>query len=89
MMSVSPQIQPSAIWTFRQGVVTVAASRAAIDDLCGSQNVLKAALQAVQRGNCTRAQSLLATGTGTAASPALLTYAGSISTAEVNVMFSN
>lgn len=48
--------------------------RAAIDDYCGTQNTLKAELQAVQKRNATRGQRVFSTGTGTSASPATSTY---------------
>ncbi len=63
---------------------TDAAVRAAIDDLCGTQATLKAALQAALRRTATRAEKLLATGTGTAGSPATLTYEGMLSAAEAS-----
>ena len=78
----------SLLWVIGEAIdFTVATNRTAIDDLCGSQQVLKAALQAVQREPCTLAQSLLATGTGTIASPAILTFAGVVSVSEINSMF--
>lgn len=54
------------------------AVRAAIDDLCGSQNTLKAALVAAMKRPASRAEKALATGTGTEAAPALLTWEGLI-----------
>jgi hypothetical protein len=57
--------------------------RAAIDDWCGSQNTLKAALVAVQKRNATRAEKLLATGTGTTASPATMGWEGNLTYQDV------
>lgn len=59
--------------------VSNASVRAAIDDLCGSQNTLKAALQAAQRRTASRAEKILASGTGTTASPATLGWEGTLS----------
>ena len=78
----------SLLWVVSEAIdFTIAASRVAIDDLCGSQNTLKNALRAVQKASCTLAESLLATGTGTDAAPATLTWTGHVSIQEVNEMF--
>lgn len=53
--------------------------RAAIDDLCGSQNTLKAALLAAEKRTCTVAEKVLSTGSGTNASPATLGWEGVLS----------
>jgi hypothetical protein len=50
--------------------------RAALDDFCGSQNTLKAAVLAVQKRAAIRAEKLFSTGTGSDASPATLTHEG-------------
>lgn len=50
--------------------------RAALDDFCGSQNLLKAAIQAAQKRPATRAEKLFATGTGSQVSPATLGWEG-------------
>lgn len=60
--------------------------RAAIDDLCGTQNTLKSALQAAQKRFATRAEKALASGTGTTASPATLTYEGLLSYGEASII---
>lgn len=60
--------------------------RAAIDDLCGTQNTLKAALQAAQKRNATRAEQSLATGTGTSAIPGFLTCEGVLSYADASMV---
>ena len=59
--------------------VSDAAVRAAIDDLCGTQNTLKGHLTAAQKRTATRAEKALANGTGTDASPANLGWEGWIS----------
>jgi len=48
----------------------------AIDALCGTQNTLKGALQDALRRPTTLAEKLLSSGTGTYASPAVMTYEG-------------
>lgn len=56
----------SLFWLLSEPVrPTDASVRAAIDDLCGTQATLKSALQAALRRTATRAEKLLATGTGT------------------------
>lgn len=52
--------------------------RTALDDFCGSQNNLKAALVAAQKREATRGEKLLSTGTGTTASPATMGHEGSL-----------
>ena len=59
--------------TYKQAV------RSAIDDLCGTQSVLKAAFAAAERRFATRAEKCLASGTGTTALPADLGWEGRIS----------
>lgn len=58
--------------------------RAALDDFCGSQNTLKAAVQAAQKRTATRAEKLFSTGTGSPASPATLGYEGPIAYSDVD-----
>jgi hypothetical protein len=55
-----------------------ATQRAAIDDLCGSQNNLKAAILAAQKLTASRIEKLFATGTGSDASPAVMAVEGPI-----------
>lgn len=57
--------------------------RAAIDDLCGSQNTLKGALQAAQKRAATRLEQIFATGTGTTATPGLLGVEGAITELQI------
>lgn len=59
--------------------VSDATVRAAIDDLCGTQNTLKAALLAAEKRTCSVAEKALSTGTGTTAVPATLGWEGSLS----------
>lgn len=61
----------------------VPAVRVSLDDFCGSQNTLKAAIVAAQKRNATRAEKALATGTGTTASPATLTHEGALTYQDV------
>lgn len=75
----------SLFWLLSEPVrPTDASVRAAIDDLCGTQATLKSALQAALRRTATRAEKLLATGTGTTGSPATLTYEGVLSAADAS-----
>ena len=59
--------------------VSDATVRAAIDDLCGTQNTLKAALLAAEKRTCSVAEKALSSGPGTNAVPALLGWEGSLS----------
>lgn len=63
---------------------SIASVRAALEDFCGSQNTLKGAIAAVQKRNATRAEKLLATGTGSTASPATMTFEGALTSADVD-----
>lgn len=54
------------------------AVRGAIEDLCGTQNTLKAALIAAMKRTVNKAEQLLAAGTGTDAVPATLGWEGQI-----------
>jgi hypothetical protein len=63
---------------------TLPAVRAALDDLCGTQNTLKSSLQAAQKRLSTRAEAVFATGTGTTQSPADLVFEGQVTQEEVN-----
>jgi hypothetical protein len=58
---------------------SVAAIRAALDDFCGSQNTLKAAIAAVEKRTANRIEKLCAIGTGSSASPATLSFEGQVS----------
>jgi len=61
------------------------ATREAILDLCGTQNVLKAALTAAVKRAATQAEKLFATGTGTDATPGDLGWEGQITIEDVGV----
>lgn len=63
---------------------SVPSVRAALEDFCGSQKTLKAAVLAVQKRNATRAEKLFATGTGSTASPATMTFEGALTSADVD-----
>lgn len=64
--------------------VSKSSVRAAIDDLCGSQALLKSAFLAAEKRICSRAEKALATGTGTNAVPATLGWEGFISGTDVS-----
>lgn len=57
--------------------------RAAIADAVGSQNTLKAAMQAIQYRPALYVEKIYATGTGTTASPATLVFAGQVNYQDV------
>lgn len=57
--------------------------RTALDDFCGSQNTLKAAVQVVQKRSATRSEKLFSTGTGSVASPATMGYEGPLTCQDV------
>lgn len=57
---------------------SLAAVRAALDDFCGSQNTLKASILAAEKRTATVAEKILATGTGSEASPATASFEGFI-----------
>jgi hypothetical protein len=61
----------------------VANVRTGLDDFCGSQNTLKAAIQAVQKRSANYVEKLFATGTGTTLSPGTMTITGTLDGAEV------
>lgn len=74
----------SLLW-LSQGVVNAAltATRAALDDLTGSQQTLKAALLDGAKRAATRAEKVLATGTGSFAAPAVPGWDGTLSYQDV------
>ena len=59
--------------------------RAAIDDATGTQNTLKAALVAATKRNALLIEKILATGSGSTASPATLGFSGSINYTDVQI----
>ncbi len=58
-------------------------SRTAADDLTGSQNTLKASILDAAKLKARVGEKVFATGTGSFASPAIATYSGTISDADV------
>lgn len=75
----------SLFWLLSEAVNPSDANvRAAIDDLCGTQATLKSALQASLKRTTTRAEKILASGTGTISVPATLAYEGYLSAAEAS-----
>lgn len=61
-----------------------ASVRASIDDLTGTQNTLKAALQAACKRPATRAEQALSTGAGTMAAPGMAAWVGVLSYADAS-----
>jgi hypothetical protein len=74
------------LWVFN-GVTQPSNStqRAAIENLCGTQNTLKATILAAQKRITTKAEKLFATGTGTDVSPGTLTWEGTLSFNDIGV----
>ena len=69
----------SLFWTFDGDTYPANADqRAAIVNLCGTQNSLKTAILAAQKRTASRIEKLFATGTGSDASPATLVVEGPI-----------
>lgn len=62
---------------------TKAAVRQALDDLTGSQNVLKAAIVAAEKRPALRIEKILSTGTGSEASPATTAWDGSLGYSDI------
>ena len=62
---------------------TDAALRDAIDNLCGTQNTLKASLAAAEKRSALRIEKIFSTGTGSDASPALCAREGTVTYSEV------
>lgn len=60
--------------------------RAAIDDLTGTQNTLKSALQAGAKRNASRAEKALATGACSSAAPSITTFEGRVSSDDASAM---
>jgi hypothetical protein len=74
----------SLFWVLNKTVnPSIPSVRVALDDFCGSQNTLKAAVQAVQKRAATRAEKLFSAGAGTTASPATLSYEGELTYQDV------
>ena len=69
----------SLLWVFAGTTQpAIAGQRAAIENLCGTQNALKAAILAAQKRTASRIEKLFATGTGSDASPAVMAVEGPI-----------
>ena len=66
--------------------VSQAGVRQALDDLCGTQNTLKAALQAAMKRVATRAEAALASGTGTSQSPGAMDWEGYVSYSDLTLI---
>ena len=87
--NLTPSKRDALLWAVGDDIdFSVAATRTETVSLCGSQATLKAAMEAVQRRQAKLAEKVLATGTGSAASPATAGWEGDISIQDVNDMFS-
>ena len=65
-------------WADRSHDASLAQTRAAINDLCGSQNTLKNAILDGSKRKVTRAEQLYATGTGSLAAPGVPGFDGTL-----------
>jgi hypothetical protein len=65
-------------WAERSHDMTLAQSQAAVNDLCGSQNTLKAALTDGGKRALLKGERLFATGAGSLAAPGSAGYEGNI-----------
>ncbi len=80
----------SLLWVFSGNTNPANANqRAAIANLCGTQNTLKAAILAAQKRVATRAEAAFATGTGSDAVPGLLGWEGQLSVNDVSTALNN
>lgn len=70
-------------WASRTHDASKAATQAAMSDLCGTQNTLKAALIDGAKRKARLLEKVLATGTGSLASPGTMGYEGAITADEV------
>lgn len=75
----------SLLWSLSANTrPSIAATRAAIDDFCGSQNTLKAALTSVHKRPARVIEKILATGTGSDAVPATMDFEGVVDSNDVD-----
>lgn len=70
-------------WANRQHDASLAATQAAINDLCGSQNTLKNAVLDGGKRKVTRGEKLYSTGTGSLASPGATGFEGAINNGDI------
>ena len=66
-----------------------AAQRTAINDLCGTQNLLKAAILAAQKRLATRCENVFTTGTGTSQTPGNLDFEGLVLANDISTALNN
>lgn len=80
----------SLLWTFGGNTYPAnSAQRAAIANLCGTQNTLKAEILAAQKRLANRAEAIYATGTGSDAVPGTLGWEGQLSVNDVSTALNN
>jgi hypothetical protein len=70
-------------WAERSHDMRQAATQAAVNDLCGSQNTLKASVLDNGKRKVNRGEKLFSTGTGSLATPGSTTYEGNISNEDI------
>lgn len=66
-----------------ENLTLTSAVRSSIDSILGSQNLLKTAFAAIEKRPATKAESILAVGTGTTASPGNVTFEGFVTLQDV------
>ena len=75
----------SLFWAISENTrPSIPATRTALDDFCGSQNTLKAALASVHKRSARVIEKILATGTGSDAVPATMGFEGTVDNNDVD-----
>jgi len=87
---LTPGKRDSLLWAFGGNTnPSNATQRSAIENLCGTQNTLKAAILAAQKRVANRAEAIYATGVGSSAAPGLLGWEGLLSANDVSTALNN
>lgn len=81
---LSASKRDSLFWYIGSNVKPSSLASTAIDDLCGTQNTLKSALQASLRRNATIFEKIFCSGTGTTNSPGTMEIEGPVSLNDVS-----
>jgi hypothetical protein len=71
------------LYLISDNLTNTATMRSTLDDLCGTQNTLKAAIVAAEKRPATRLEKLYAAGACTSASPATMSVEGGLSYGDV------
>ena len=82
--ALSASKRDSLLWACGQTLnASLPAARAALEDFCGTQNNLKAAIKAASYRLATRAEKVLATGTGSTNSPGTMGWEGRLTYVDI------